>query len=400
MAQETKPGAAQNKLGELFIDFGSSGLGTLLKGLNSVSASFLLTKTAAQQVIKPFQQMTTKALTTVTGWDKLNATMGLSLKELQDINIFSKLNNVDFNQYIGQIKTAQQKLIDIQTNMSNDVQGFALLGLNPRDFSANNPLQLLNAIKNKVQQVDEVTGSAALRWFGFSDDLLYVWKQQNTTFNERLKLNDREMENLKEQQAQWNSLSATWEAAQSKFIANQSWINILLKKTTDWLAGMHPKLENIAKNFNKWLNEDHPFLKNFMTSMEWLLTTSGKEKFDDYQDFLWNFYSGNFNLLKNPVKTFNGKEFNAKPGSHQKYEELWAKNPMNPENLKNATPTALMPSSTAIATGVNGANLSYVNNITQYITGSDSEQIADASADKIADVSQLNAIQYRNQYSV
>ena len=40
MTQETKPGAAQNKLGELFIDFGSSGLGTLLKGLNSVSASF------------------------------------------------------------------------------------------------------------------------------------------------------------------------------------------------------------------------------------------------------------------------------------------------------------------------------------------------------------------------
>lgn len=396
MAQETKPGAAQNKLGELFIDFGSSGLGTLLKGLNSVSASFLLTKTAAQQVIKPFQQMTTKALTTVTGWDKLNATMGLSLKELQDINIFSKLNNVDFNQYIGQIKTAQQKLIDIQTGMSNDVQGFALLGLNPRDFSANNPLQLLDAIKNKVQQVDEVTGSAALRWFGFSDDLLYVWKQQNTTFNERLKLNDREMENLKEQQTQWNSLSATWEAAQSKFIANQSWINDLLKKTTDWLAGTHPHLEKILQNFSKWLREEHPLLSTISKLAEFALTTSAEEKKETWK----NDWEGAFNLLKNPVKTFNGKEFNAKPGSHQKYEELWAKNPMNPENLKNATPTALMPSSTANATGVNGANLSYVNNITQYITGSDSEQIADASADKIADVSQLNAIQYRNQYSV
>lgn len=396
MAQETKPGAAQNKLGELFIDFGSSGLGTLLKGLNSVSASFLLTKTAAQQVIKPFQQMTTKALTTVTGWDKLNATMGLSLKELQDINIFSKLNNIDFNQYIGQIKTAQQKLIDIQTNMSNDVQGFALLGLNPRDFSANNPLQLLNAIKNKVQQVDEVTGSAALRWFGFSDDLLYVWKQQNTTFNERLKLNDREIENLKEQQAQWNSLSATWEATQSKFIANQSWINDLLKKTTDWLAGTHPHLEKILQNFSKWLREEHPLLSTISKLAEFALTTSAEEKKETWK----NDWEGAFNLLKNPVKTFNGKEFNAKPGSHQKYEELWAKNPMNPENLKNTTPAALMPSNTTNATGINGANLSYVNNITQYITGSDSEQIADASADKIADVSQLNAIQYRNQYSV
>lgn len=396
MAQETKPGAAQNKLGELFIDFGSSGLGTLLKGLNSVSASFLLTKTAAQQVIKPFQQMTTKALTTVTGWDKLNATMGLSLKELQDINIFSKLNNVDFNQYIGQIKTAQQKLIDIQTGMSNDVQGFALLGLNPRDFNANNPLQLLDAIKNKVQQVDEITGSAALRWFGFSDDLLYVWKQQNTTFNERLKLNDREMENLKEQQSQWNSLSATWEAAQSKFIANQSWINDLLKKTIDWLAGTHPHLEKILQSFSKWLREEHPIIETISKLTEFALTTSGEEK----KQILKDDWEGTINLLKNPLKSFNGKEFNAKPGSYDKYQELWAKNPMNPENLKNTTPAALMPSNTTNATGINGANLSYVNNITQYITGSDSEQIADASADKIADVSQLNAIQYRNQYSV
>lgn len=399
MAQETKPGAAQNKLGELFIDFGSSGLGTLLKGLNSVSASFLLTKTAAQQVIKPFQQMTTKALTTVTGWDKLNATMGLSLKELQDINIFSKLNNVDFNQYIGQIKTAQQKLIDIQTGMSNDVQGFALLGLNPRDFNANNPLQLLDAIKNKVQQVDEITGSAALRWFGFSDDLLYVWKQQNTTFNERLKLNDREMENLKEQQSQWNSLSATWEAAQSKFIANQSWINDLLKKTTDWLAGMHPHLEKILQSFSKWLNEDHPILGFLGQVIEDVLTTSASEKGAIIKDFYINRPKDIANLLKNTVKPA-GYEFNAKPGSYDKYQELWAKNPMNPENLKNTTPAALMPSNTTNATGINGANLSYVNNITQYITGSDSEQVADASADKIADVSQLNAIQYRNQYSV
>ena len=393
MVQENSPGTAQNKAGELFIDLGVKGLGKMLKSLNSVSASFLLTKNAAQQALKPIQNMTTQALNTVVGWDKLNAVMGLSLKELQDINIFSKLNNVDFNQYIGQIKSAQQRLIDIQTGMSNDVQGFAMLGLNPRDFSARNPLQLLEAIKNRVQQLDEVTGAAALRWFGFSEDLLYVWKQQNTTFNERLKLNDREMENLKEQQKGWNSLSATWTAAQSKFIANQTWVNDLLKKTTEWLAGMHPHLENILKNFVKWLEEEHPLLTNFLTSLEWLTTTSAKEKGQQLKDFFMDDVKQGKNIVKAP------KMGELTPKKLDKYNELWEQNPMNPNNLKNITPSALMPSTIIDKKGVTGDwNVSY--NINQYITGSDSEQIADASADKIADVSQLNAIQYRNQLNM
>lgn len=393
---DNSTGTAQHEAGKLFVDLGVKGVGKMLKSLNSVSASFLLTKNAAQQAIKPIQNMTTKALSTVTGWDKLNATMGLSLKELQDINIFSKLNNVDFNQYVGQIKSVQQKLIDIQTGMSNDVQGFALLGLNPRDFNAKNPLQLLDAIKNKVQQVDEVTGSAALRWFGFSDDLLYIWKQQNLTFNERLKLNDREMQNLKESQSYWNSLSATWDAAQSKFIANQTWINNLLKKTTEWLAGAHPHIEKILQSFSKWLTEDHPILGFLGEVIEDNLTTSASEKRAIIKDFYKNRPKDIANLLKNPIKP-TGYEFNAKPGSYDKYQELWAQNPMNPANLKNATPAALMPTNVTNATGSSGTSINYTNNITQNITGADSEQIANKSADKIADATQLNSIQYRNQ---
>lgn len=394
MANNDKPGQAQHEAGQLYIDLGVKGLGSMLKGFNRLSAQFLLTKNAAQQFIKPIADVTKKSLATVTGWDKLNATMGLSLKQLQDINIFSKLNNVDFNQYIGQIKSAQQRLLDIQTGMSNDVQGFALLGLNPREFDANNPLELLDAIKNKVQQVDEVTASAALRWFGFSDDLLYVWKQQNTTFNERLKLSDREMENLKETQGYWNSLSATWDAAQSKFISNQTWINDLLKKTTNWLAGMHPHLENIGKNFAKWLEEDHPALSNFLTSMDWAFTTSGGEKWEGIKDFYLGGTERTANLFKDPVN-WDTTELNKNGGEkYKKFQELWKNNPANPEN-RNVIPDALKPS-----TGVNTnatTSINYTNNITQYVSGTDAQQIASDSASKISDATELNAIQLRNQ---
>lgn len=390
-------GTAQNSAGQLYVDLGLKGLGGMLKGLNQVSAQFLLTKNAAVQFIKPLADVTKKSLSTVTGWDKLNATMGLSLKQLQDINIFSKLNNIDFNQYIGQIKSAQQRLLDIKTGMSNDVQGFALLGLNPREFDANNPLELLNAIKNKVQQVDEVTGSAALRWFGFSDDLLYVWKQQNNVFNERLKLNDREMQNLKETQSYWNSLSATWDASQSKFIANQTWINELLKKTTQWLAGMHPHLDKILQNFSKWLDEEHPILEWLGGTTEDILTTSWDEKKATIKDFYTNRPKDIANLLTNTVKPA-GYYFQAKPGSYQKYKELWEQNPMNPTNIQiqRELPDTLKPGA-GISSNGTATTLNYTNNITQHISGTDATQIANESADKIGSVTELNAIQNRNQ---
>ena len=44
---DNKSGAS-HELGNLFVDIGSSGLGSLLKGLNSLSATFMLTKNAAQ----------------------------------------------------------------------------------------------------------------------------------------------------------------------------------------------------------------------------------------------------------------------------------------------------------------------------------------------------------------
>ncbi len=233
MAEE-RQGGAQNKLGQLYVELGAKGLSGLTKGLNGLSAQFLLTKNAAQQAIKPLADMSMKAANSVTGWDKLHAVMGLSLQEIQDISRFTKLNNVDFSSFMGQLKGVQKMLFDIKAGMGSEgLQGLAILGLDAYNFDPRKPLTFLDAVKKRVMEVDEVQAAAALRYLGLNEELLYVWKQQNNNFDERLNLSDKEMNNLKELQSAWNSLKVTWEAALLKFIANQKWISGLLQMSIE-----------------------------------------------------------------------------------------------------------------------------------------------------------------------
>lgn len=385
-------------IGELFVEFGAKGLGSLIKGMNTVSASFLLTKNAAQQAIKPIVDMSQKAAGTVTAWDKLSTVMGMSLKELQDIEIFTRLNNIDFSSYIGQLQTVQQKLMDIRTGQSTDVQGLTLLGLTAYDFDPRKPLEFMDKVKQRVLGLDAVTAASALRWLGLSEDLLYAWKQENNAFNDRLKLNDKELEKLKEQQAGWNVLKTTWWAAQNKFMANQSVINNLLEKTTSWLVGMHPLIDDVAKNFNKWLDEKHPYFENLMKSLHWLLTTSAEEKGQQTTTGIKDFVSTAVNLQKESVKV-TGNELN-NPQTLKKYldavriqqaeQERAKQEYLNTRKLSdNGVPSSLTNSSTAVAYNVN---------VTQNITGTEAQQIASASVDGINN--SLNILQNQYQYNL
>lgn len=233
MPQESNA-TAQNKMGELYVDFGTKGLGGLLSGLNGVKAQFLLTKTAAEQAIKPLVGLSKNAAGDATALMKLNAVTGLSVRQLQDLKIWSDLNNVSFGELANQIQTMQRNLLDIRLGRG-DVSGYQLLGIDPSSLDYRKPMEAFNLIRQRVQQVDEATGALALRQLGFSEDLLYAFKQNNNEFDARLKLNQKEINSLNEQQAAWNRLSATWKQAQDKFISNQKWIVDLLDKTTGFL---------------------------------------------------------------------------------------------------------------------------------------------------------------------
>ena len=235
-------------LGELFVEFGQKGGSGLMKSLNGISAQFLLTKNTAQQAINMVKDFSKNALNTTVSMDKFSSVTGISAENLQKWNVWLKLNNYSTEQFLGNIKSLQENMLDIQMGRGN-LKGWTLLGLDPHNFDFKKPDEALAAILKRLQQVNEATGALALREMGLSQDLLYLAKQANNQFDERLLLTDKELENLRKQQAGWNALGATWQAAQNKFIANQRWINNLLEITNNLLS--YPWQSKEEKEYTK-----------------------------------------------------------------------------------------------------------------------------------------------------
>ena len=441
MAEEQQ-GGAQNKLGQLYVELGAKGLGGLTKGLNGLSAQFLLTKNAAQQAIKPLADMSMKAANSVTGWDKLHAVMGLSLQEIQDISRFTKLNNVDFSSFMGQLKGVQKMLFDIKAGMGSEgLQGLAILGLDTYNFDPRKPLAFLDVVKKRVMEVDEVQAAAALRYLGLNEELLYVWKQQNNNFDERLNLSDKEMNNLKEQQSAWNSLKVTWEAAQQKFISNQNWINKLLNEASNiisdiFIKGEEPKsylfkkqYDDIAKNNYRVLQRKIDKGKT-LTNNEQANYQLAKAYLEGNKDVYakYDLQHSNNNVffkeeeqkhkIEKPIKI--GEEVNRlTPEQFKKYNQLKNENPiLNPqanhlqkitgaiplnEETKNvglpplpqvepSKPTQFLPSSEI--KGLNTQQYTVIQDIKQYIQGNEAQQIANETSIKLT--SELNSAFLQN----
>lgn len=262
MAEEQQ-GAAQNKLGQLYVELGAKGLGNLTKGLNGLSAQFLLTKNAAQQAIKPIVEMSQKSVSQILNYDKLHSIMGIAIKDLQDYKIAAQLIGVSPDLLFSQMKNVQQQILRIRAGFdSNGVQGLALLGIDPRSLNANDPMKVITEIGKKLKTVDESTRAMVLGLLGWNEELAYffdrvsvAYEEQNSKFIQKLKLNDKELNNLREVQNTWNLLSVTWEQAQLKFISNQGVINKYLQNTIEWLGGEHPILEGIIKRTDEWLNK-------------------------------------------------------------------------------------------------------------------------------------------------
>ena len=76
---------AQTGLGQLFVDIGINGLGKTLKGLNSVAATFLLGKNAANQFAQSIMQPFKEAGNAAVGIGKMSNALATSSMEYQKL---------------------------------------------------------------------------------------------------------------------------------------------------------------------------------------------------------------------------------------------------------------------------------------------------------------------------
>lgn len=210
---------AQSKLGELFVDIGVGGLGKTLKALNSVSASFLLTKNAAQQAVTPLLNMTKEGASLATTLSKISAATGLAETKLLALKRVENLNTIEANTLINTLEGLQQKILGAKMGTDTaSMQAFQLMGLNPLELSEKDPIKAFDEIKKRVETLSPEVQTMVLNLLGMNKELTYVYKQLNGSLEENVnraeqqyKVSEEQLKNLQEQQESFNKIKVAAE---------------------------------------------------------------------------------------------------------------------------------------------------------------------------------------------
>lgn len=198
---ELQQNSAQNKLGELFIEFGTKGLPSLIKELNSVSATFLLTKNAAEQLYKPMKEMFKEAGNGAVGVGKLSAVLGASFKDVQKLQNYFKEINLD-ESLLNDIPKMQATIYDLKHGFGGlDGQmnyAFEQMGINIFDYneSLQSTLQLWEDIQTAAQNMSDTDLQANLRFMHISPEWSYAFKRGKFNKSDALSMSDEEANKL------------------------------------------------------------------------------------------------------------------------------------------------------------------------------------------------------------
>ena len=203
---------AKNELGQLFVDIGVSGAAKTLKTLNSISASFLLTKNAAAQVVTPLVNIGKEAMNSAVGVGKLGASFGTTLMEAQKLTYYLKQFNLSSG-LLNNLSSIQDKITrarqgygslggEFQTSMN-------FLGLDWMNYdgSAQSMMQLVRDAQTATRGLDVQTAKMHMQNIGLSDsDWIYAFQRSDFNLDGALSISDETIQSLIETQEEVNQL--------------------------------------------------------------------------------------------------------------------------------------------------------------------------------------------------
>lgn len=172
---------AQNKLGELFVDFGTKGVGGLLRNLNSVSASFLLGKNAANQFAQTLTRPIKEAGNAAVAAGKLSTQLATSYKEAYRLQMYLKQKNASEG-LLSELGALQKTWANFEKGFGDLGQiptAFAMMGLNVADYNSQleSMLQLTDDVRKKLAGFDDVTANQILGIMNLSNEWRYFWER-------------------------------------------------------------------------------------------------------------------------------------------------------------------------------------------------------------------------------
>lgn len=246
MAEEQK----QSKgIGELFVEFGAKGLPSLIKGLNTVSASFLLTKNAAQQLLTPIINTGKQAANSAVGVAKLSSSLGTTLLETQKLQLYFQKHNLS-ESLLGDLATTADMLTKVQMGIGGISGEFAYamhrMGLNWTDYdgSIESMEQLMKDVDNATKNMSSRERRIMLQSIGWNPEMGYAF-DRGLNLSDARAISDEEVR-------KWVELS---EAANETRQAVDQTIKILGAKAAPIVTKVTNSIITRADNFN---NNEHP----------------------------------------------------------------------------------------------------------------------------------------------
>lgn len=196
---------ATKGLGELFVELGLKGLGKTLGGLNAVSASFLLTKNAAEQAIKPLINFSKQGGAQVMAYEKINAVTGISIQRLEELKRWAGLNRIEFNSFVGELGKLQQNILQWKKSGVRNA-GFDLLGIDPNSLDWQNPEKSMKQLADRAKEVAKnkpAIVALAFQELGLSQDLVYAYTKANRELDTTYNTTKKQKEELAKQDELW-----------------------------------------------------------------------------------------------------------------------------------------------------------------------------------------------------
>jgi len=259
-------GEAQNKLGELFVDLGVGGVGKTLKALNSVSATFLLTKNTATQMIKPLIDIGKQSMSSAVEIGKLSASFGTSLLEAQKFSSYLKKKNLSEG-LLGDLQSMQNKFTQIKMGFAG-VDGQMAMSMNmlgldwqKYDGSAQSMLQYVKDVRNAVKGMNANEARMHLQNLGLgNNDWLYAFQRGDFNLDDVAAISNEETLELIRLQEKLSAMSVNADVLKKKITllaADNEVVDKAISKTDEVLdqaakGQISNENREIAKKAGKW----------------------------------------------------------------------------------------------------------------------------------------------------
>lgn len=189
-------------IGELFVEFSAKGLPTLLKDLNSVSASFLLTKNTAEQFTKPIINTGKQAANSAVGVSKLSSSLGTTYLEAQKLQLYFQKHNLS-ESLLGDLGSTADMLTKVQMGIGGISGEFAYamhrMGLSWTDYdgSIESMEKLMHDVNNATKTMNPRERRIMLQSIGWSPEMGYAF-DRGINLKDALTLPDDVINNLVE----------------------------------------------------------------------------------------------------------------------------------------------------------------------------------------------------------